>query len=306
MSTIKQITTDLEFTQTLRFLSQAYEEIAVLKMQRIRSSVLSTREFLQELSSVFYDVKVNYDEMVKKAQAEEQKSRFRPSLFKRQFLTGKKNGKTVSVFLSSREKLYGDIIYKVFHLFQLQVFLLGRKNTSDIIIVGRYGKQLMDQTKHSVKYTFFDLPDANLTLHDLEPLLKELVKYEKVNVFYGKMDTVMNQQALVGSISGDTPLERSAQNKGTKRAFFFEPSIKEIMEFFETQVFYSLFYQTVHETELARLASRVKAMEEALGNIDRKEIELIKHERRLKKQLADKKQLSMLSGISLRRRSLVS
>lgn len=302
MSTIKQITTDIEFTQSLRFLSQAYEEIAVLKMQRIRSSVLSTREFLAELSSVFYDVKVNYDELLHKMQTEHEKHKYRPSLFKKTLLTNKKNGKTVSVFLSSRDKLYGDIIYKVFHLFQLQVFLLGKKNDSDIIIVGRYGKQLMDQAKQSVKYKFFDFPDANLTLSDLEPLLKELITYEKVNVFYGKMDTVMNQQALVGSVSGDAPLEKSAADKTRpKRSFFFEPSIKEIMEFFETQVFYSLFYQTVHETELARLASRVKAMEEALGNIDKRESELLKQSRRVRKQVADKKQLSMLSGITLRR-----
>ncbi|CAN5145604.1 hypothetical protein BH11PAT1_BH11PAT1_7460 [soil metagenome] len=299
MSTIKQTLADLEFTKTLRLLAQAYEEIAVLKMQRVRTSVFSTRQFLAELSSVFYDVRVNYEDTKKKAGIKGKHRLFgRPMQLS--ITTHKKNGKTVSVFLSSREKLYGDIIKKVFHLFQFQLFLLGSKKVaSDIVIVGRYGKQLVDQLQNAPAYTFFDFPDNNVSMTQLEPLLKLLNQYEKVNVFYGKMETVMNQSALVGSISGETPLETKPDAVLTKHAFFFEPSVETIMTFFETEVFYSLFYQTFHEIELARLASRVKAMEEALGNIDRSEGQLLRDARRIQKRVANKKQLDMLSGIAL-------
>ncbi len=79
--------------------------------------------------------------------------------------------------------------------------------------------------------------------------------------------------------------------------YFFEPSLRKILEFFETSVFTSLFTQTVHEAELARLASRIKAMEEALGNIEKTEGQLNAEMRRIDKALQNKRQLDTISKI---------
>ena len=61
----KVIMEDLEALNSLKELAQSYEEIAVVRMQKIRDSVLKTRDFLARLSDVFVDLKSSYNREVK-------------------------------------------------------------------------------------------------------------------------------------------------------------------------------------------------------------------------------------------------
>jgi len=81
--------------------------------------------------------------------------------------------------------------------------------------------------------------------------------------------------------------------------FIFEPSLEKLLNFFETQVFSSLFKQTVTEAELARLASRIKAMEQAIVFITTRMENLSSAQRRAKRNLENRKQLERVAGISL-------
>ena len=81
--------------------------------------------------------------------------------------------------------------------------------------------------------------------------------------------------------------------------YFFEPSLAVILEFFESQVLTSDFKQTVHEGELARLAGRIRAMEEMLSNIEDKQKELGMQALRLKKSTDNKKRIESLAGMFL-------
>ena len=53
----KIINEDLEALNSLKELAQSYEEIAVVRMQQIKDSVLEARDFLAPLSDVFVDLK---------------------------------------------------------------------------------------------------------------------------------------------------------------------------------------------------------------------------------------------------------
>jgi len=72
-----------------------------------------------------------------------------------------------------------------------------------------------------------------------------------------------------------------------------------LIQFFETQIFATLFRQTVHESELARYASRVNAMEESLQFIKRRQKELQDAKKRFTRASQQKKQLERLSGMRL-------
>jgi F0F1-type ATP synthase gamma subunit len=84
-----------------------------------------------------------------------------------------------------------------------------------------------------------------------------------------------------------------------KYTYYFEPSLEKVLNFFESQVFASLLKQTVHEGELARLASRVKSMETALVNIEKEEKMIKAEARKLKKNTENKKRTESLAGIAL-------
>ncbi len=269
---------------TLRLLVESYEEISVLRMQRVKSSVLLTRDFLERLSQVFLDVRSNYQREIASI------TRQKKNADKESFSTIKKNGRTVSVFLSSNSKFYGDIIQKVFQEFINDI----KKKDSDIVIVGRIGRQLYEQSGVKKQYQYFELPDSQVAVEDLRSLVSHIIQYENVDVYHGKYSNMVTQLATMSNVSGDQIVEEQVT---TDRKFFFEPDLEKILNFFETQVFSSLFKQTVNESELSRLAARIKAMEEAFDNIDRTENSLGMRFRKVKRYEQNKRQLESLTGV---------
>lgn len=288
-----KIIEDQELVGTLKMLAEAYEEISVLKMQKVRGSVLTTREFLDGLSQVFVDVKKSYGRRLQKLI---EKRKIEPHT---SFTTKANNGKTLSVLLSANSKFYGDIVRKVFDLFIENV----RKNKTDILVIGRTGKEMMEQAGVTEQYSYVDIPDGEVELDELKPVIDTLVQYEKVDVYYGRFSNMINQLPTVANVSGQSILEAQETDKNHEViAFAFEPSLEKILDFFENQVFVSLFKQTINESELARLASRIRAMEEALGNIEKFEPLLGQESRTLHKAQQNKKQLEVMTSISFLRR----
>lgn len=283
-----KIKDEIELVSAFKKLAQAYEEIAVIKMQRVRDSVLSTRGFLERLSYVFADVKQSYKKEIEHLIKQKKQG----SGIATKYPT---NGRMAKVFLSANTKMYGDIINRVFSLFSENI----TNDDFDIVIIGKLGKDLFVQKFPQKKYNYFDLPDSNVKLSDLEKVAQLLINYDVVEVFYGKFDNVAKQTPMSFKLTGQEELQPVEGDGKEKVGFFFEPSLDTILTFFQDQVFSSLFRQSISEGELARFASRIMAMEEALTNIDKSEKGLRLDERRQKKLLSNKKQLERLASYTL-------
>ena len=286
----QQLSQEIELVKSLRMITQAYEEISVMKMQKIRDSVLNTRQFMEKLAEVFGDVKSSYArqirEMAKKKKIDDIS----------EFTTFNKNGRTVHVLLSANTKLYGDIISRTYRLFEEAV----EKNSGDIFIIGKLGKELFDQNHPEKKYQYFEVPDMDFTVEDLKPVIQQITDYEKVIVYYGKFENIMTQMPQATNVSGNQNLEALVKEEdGSKFRFLFEPQLEKVLHFFETQLFSSFFKQTVNEGQLSRFASRITAMEEALQNIDDRMKDLNGEEKKLKRYLENKKQLGTVAGVAL-------
>lgn len=298
-----QLNNEIQFVHTIKLITQTYEEISVIKMQQIRDSVVKTRHFLSILSEVFQDVKISYKQQIEEFLAKKNKkgfSKFVSQMFGKETLHkfSYKNNKTVSVFLSANMKLNGEITARVFRDFVKKA----QKDNSDLVIVGRIGRSLFEQGSFKRAYKYYELPEIGMKLEDLKELVTELIPYDKIDVSYGKFESIVVQNPIVSNISGDEPfqqVEADAQNVKQAQHFLFEPTLEEILKFFETQVFSALFKQSVHESNLSRHGSRIKAMEEALVNIDKKRNILYSQKRRLNHLVENSKQLERLSGISL-------
>src|SRR5688500_10759811 len=97
----KIIQEELDALNSIKDLAQSYEEIAVIRMQNIKDSVLKTRDFLANISDVFVDLKSSYQREEKELISRRKKGdkSIMPIL--------QKNGKMLMVYLSSNGKLYG-------------------------------------------------------------------------------------------------------------------------------------------------------------------------------------------------------
>ena len=276
--TKKQINEQINELLSLKSLVETYEEVAALRMQAIRQSVLKAREFLDGLSNVFVQVKTNLDGNTKITEIS----------------TLNRNGLIVAVFVSANEGLYGDIINKTYELFSQFIV----KRQTDSVIIGKLGVKIVAERNPTLLYNYFDFSDKGLDMDNLGLIMRYLLQFEQIYVFHGKYESLLNQTPVVSSISGDQHIAQAGPNQEEHR-YLFEPNIKEVLSMFESQIMATLFQQTMHESQLAKFASRLFHLDEAVESIEDTLKESRAKKRRVIHSIAARKQLNTISGISL-------
>ena len=79
----------------------------------------------------------------------------------------------------------------------------------------------------------------------------------------------------------------------------FEPSPEDILEFFETELISAFFNQAVLEHRLSRYAARMVAMYQATENAKEIKRKLKIKQKKLERQLSNKKQIELFAGFQL-------
>lgn len=282
MQNKQQLKSDADLLQLLTVVAEAYEQVSVTRMKKVRDSVLFTRTFLSHVSDVFMKVKTYKSVATAILKLEEQEAG--------------KNGKKALVLLSSNGKLYGDIVSKVYKLF----VETSEAEEADIVIVGKVGRELYEKYEKKRSYTYFDLPDSNIASTDLKKLTFFLKEYENVDIFYGLFEGFLSQKPVFSSVSGELPEYKKPETEiRMDEIYIFEPPLADLLDFFETQIFVSLLKQSSHEAELARHASRIRSMESTLVNIALWQKVNENEGRKFNRHLSNSKQQSLMSGISL-------
>lgn len=281
----KDIKDELQTLGSLRNLVEIYGEIAAIRMKKIRDFVLSNRQFLESINDIFQVVLGSYAAKV-------------ASLVKDGNLKkGKKvtflahNGKIVVSLISANTGFYGELVPATFREFIKNV---GKENV-EVTLIGKLGLTLFKEKEPKAPYTYFDFPDYGVDEARLAEIIKHLVQYDEIHVYYGKYYSVVTQKPTVFSISSGTVVKEQATP--AKMQYIFEPSMEKILMFFETEIFASLFEQAVRESQLAKFASRILAMDRAGQKIrdSLKEVNLEKL--RLSHRIANGKQLNALPSI---------
>lgn len=268
-------------------LTETFTEIAATKMQRVRDSVVKSREYVDGINVIFGDIKTTYEVEIKRISKGNREKSLR-----------KHNGKTAVVFISANTGLYGDIVRRVFYKFVEDV----KKSPADAVIVGKSGKKMVTEEGVNLENAnYFDYPDDAIDFEALKPIMTLLTQYEKVVVHYGKFESIVNQTPTASDITGgsSTGPQVASNNPAAATSYLIEPTLEEVMTFFENEIITSVFVQTVHESQLAKFASRMLYMDSANQRI-KDQIKATEFEKqRLKHQSANKKQLQTLSSVSL-------
>lgn len=287
-----EIENEIEDLESLQVLVETYQEIAAIRMRRVKDSVLKNREFLSGLNSIYQQVKASYRKEVKELLRKKRKGKPKNA----QGIV-KRNGKTVSVLLLANTMLYGGILRQTFRR-----FIEGIKNSkTDVVIVGKVGLQFYKEAGLTNQYKYFDLSDSGGDEKAMWEIIKHIVQYEKVMVYHGRFENMLTQNAVVDSISGDIS-EESTSTADNVRCIF-EPTLEEVLEFFETEILGSIFEQTVLESNLSKFASRMISLDSATVSIKDSLEDALFNRQRIKHYDFNRKQLGALSGMSLWRPS---
>lgn len=273
MRTVKAIINQIKETDELKGLVDVYEEIAAYRLTKIRKVILASRDYFEGLANVSGEVGIDVGMAFPSTQGE------------------------AAVFISANSGFYGDIVDKIFASFVEFV----KKNKVDNIVVGSLGKTLMESYAKGISYKYYEIPDDKLETADLSLLAKEFENYKKIHVFYGKFKNIVIQESSLMSIGRQTiGGVQKAHTPDIKLNYLYEPSLEKIAEVFAKEILYSLFEQSVKESQLARYASRLMYLDSAIEKIDdRKKVLGMEKTRAVKRNVA-KRQGIMVAGLIAR------
>ena len=289
MKSLRHTINEIESLQDLKILVETYEDIAAIRMQQIRSSVLTNRVFVDGIRGIYSEVQFSYKKAIEKLlnQKGTKKEYIKPD-----------NGKEIALLISSDTGLYGSIIPEVIRRFE--EFVLKNPHT-DLAVVGKVGKTLLE-TKYSERsFKFYEIKDITKEgeSDQIRNMLLEIVGYEKIVVFHGKYETLIRQNAVMTDISTGEIQEGQEKISKKNNRYLFEPSLKKIVTYFEEEIFASLIEQSFYESELAKYASRIIALSDATENIKNTLSNERKAKKRILHRIQNQKQQETLSSISL-------
>jgi ATP synthase F1 gamma subunit len=279
----KQLMVETDGLLSLKGLVEVYEEVAAGRMQKVRGAVLQSRQFLEGLLVIFAKIKSAYINDSNK-----------------QMTTRVKNNRTAAVFISANSRLYGDIVDRTFNSFVDYT----KTNKPDVVVLGKLGLSLMADRLPGVLFNYFDFSDDKVEMESFEIIMRYLLQFEKILVFYGQFKTILSQEPVITSVSGDAISAVNQQNSDSSgkkivKQYIFEPSLEVISKVFEGEILASVFEQTLHESQLSKYASRMLALDRSIDNIEKRLLEVRSEGVRLKHKSFNKKQLSTFSGVSL-------
>lgn len=281
---LRSLITDLSMLKTL---TQTYQQIAANHIRKTRTSVVLNRDFITELLTLFQDVRIAYRGQLLTLMKKKKISHTdNLSLIRR-------NGKTVVVFIASNTGLYGSIIKKTVGM--VNDYLT--KNDVEVAILGRAGEALFKEANPDKKYMLFDFPDAGIDSRKLSDLVSYLLKYEKVLVFYSEFQSIVSQNPTISTLDSSISMEEGDARLVKK--YLFEPSLEKIIVFFETEIFGLIFEQTIRESQLAKQASRMYALDQAIQNIDTSLSKTKTSEGILAHRILNSKQINSLASMRL-------
>ncbi len=284
---IRQLDLEIELTRSIQLLAKTYEELAVMQMQRVRKSVENTRRFTDELNKIYSEVKFSYRKKI----LSNSKGKLKDGRVS--FSTLNKNGKKLALLITPDHRFTGNIARKVFYPFYEYI----NTENCDVAVIGKIGKEMFSQTGFAHNFIFINLPESPDS-DSLDKIFQYMLNYESIEVFHGKFINLINQIAVKQNLTGDE-LESEDYDAVRSEEYLFEPNAEKILNFFEEQIFGTLFKQILSEATLSRLGSRISAMESATNNAGVSVKALNKSRNAFVKALDNKKQLQRISGISI-------
>lgn len=241
--TIREIKQKIEVTTALKTISFAYSEFAGQRLVTIRSEIEKNRVFVGELSVLFHIIKTAADAAGAKANL------------------GKKGN--VNLLITSNRRFYGGLETRLLDFFLAHSVLAYGKT----IVVGTTGEKYLASANFNAPVDPFILERDVPTLSELGKIVDLVLPFEKVNVYYARMQTVLVQKPVVLEVGGIADIPSDVDPRETY--YIFEPELVEMLKFFDRKIVQVLIAQAFFESELARTAARMVSMEQSKINAEK-------------------------------------
>lgn len=230
--TLKQIRQQLDEAESLQLITHALSDLSSMRLKKIRDGVERNAFFFNEISKVYHMVK-------------------RVAFLRK--VTVPKNGKTLSIVITSNFRFYGNLNSNLLKYFLEQT----KTMNTDILVIGTTGIDYLKgiNFNHPIQPIVLkkDIPSDE----ELKALVNVVKDYSQVFVFHSQFKTVLTQIPSVKDITQTSDISSQLSDKSDDLDFIFEPEIEKTLAFFDSQLTTLLLEETFLESELARVAARL-------------------------------------------------
>jgi len=277
MSSLRQQLKVYEEGLTLKAVTQAYSEIAATKLSKIRSGMENNIQFASELGDLY---------QLLRQEGFKNSLRFTPKLAGVAHLLITSNNR----FYSSLEKPLAK-----YYLTSTNNIQSASPNLPTLrLVIGKTGPTFLQADRYNLPFTPInlkkDLPDAS----EIAELIKIIGQYQTILIYHSRFKTVLTQLPVISDITRSLI---KPNPKLTEIHYIFEPELRLILEFFESQILQISLEQTFLESELARTAARLISMDQAETNAN----DYLKQQSKIlgtvKRSVENAKMMEMVSGL---------
>lgn len=245
MAVLEQLKSELANLRALEVVTGAFGDISAIKIQSLRQAFDQNSLFYEQISQLYHSVSIS---AIMNKYIQDSKKH------KNNYQT-----KTLRIALTSNQRFYGTINRDIMDCF----FEESSSIHEDRLIIGLTGKDLATGRTNTPPYNILIFQDDNPPKVEIDSLLNLCKPYPRVFVYYPRFVNMLTQKVDRVDIAY-SPSELGVHYQPIK--FIFEPELPKILDFFEQHIRTLLFNRVMLETQLARTATRLLAMDIAERN----------------------------------------
>ncbi|HLC93629.1 MAG TPA: hypothetical protein VJG85_01290, partial [Patescibacteria group bacterium] len=118
--------------------------------------------------------------------------------------------------------------------------------------------------------------------------------------YHGYFEDILSQKAVKTAVTGSDMTDLTSSGRVlTNVRYIYEPTIEDILSFFEKEILSSIFEQSVYESSLSKFSSRMISLDYAMVNIKDLQKKTDFRMRKLRHSLTNRNQQNLMSGHSL-------
>ena len=263
---------------TLVELTSVFEGIASMRIAQIKTQVLQSTKFFNELWQIYTQLRV--DSMFS---------------FGRDESHDKVIDRELYVIITAEGGFSGDIDQKLVQL-MLSTY---DKDKNDIIVIGHHGAVQLAQRGITYK-KYFKLPSKDQNINVM-PIIREVQQYKSTKMFYQEYVSLMVQDVkrieLASAIKERADDSDKPDEVISDANYIFEPSTYAVAAHLERTMTQIAISQLILDSKLAQYASRFRAMSASHQRADESRADLHLAFNRSRRSVKDERLKESINGM---------
>lgn len=245
MALLENLRNELGDLNLLKTVTAAFGDISALQIQSLRSAFEQNSLFYEQVSQLYHSITLSatihkYIQNKKKT-----KSLYKP--------------KTLRIALTSNHRFYGTSNRDIMERF----FEESASVDEDRLIIGLTGKDFASGKTGFPACNIIVFQNDSPPKIEVDAVLNLAKPYDRVFVYHPRFVNMLTQKVDRVDIAYSP---KDVAGKYQEIKFIFEPELPKIIDFFEQHIRTLLFNRVILETQLARTATRLLAMDTAERN----------------------------------------